>query len=338
VTDASASTGSASAAGAAPVVPVGSVSTSSGALSAVIQGQRGVVVPPDVNDIEHMCALLTACEKLPIPPSIVPPDFAGCVAKMSADLTSPSTLGSSLLVRECGLQSSSCAALRSCALRGADPAACAGRGKQSVVGFCDVDGRALACWHEQVLAVRDCPRGGEQCIVVDGQSTCTLGPCPAGVAEGDKPRCSASGRHLMHCEKGKLASLDCAAFGLKCTAGVDGAAGCSTTGPACAAGAKRCDGTAAVGCYDGHETRVNCAAATMTCAAPATGASAAAVGACFAAPPASGDACDPADRGKCELANVKYCHAGTARSYSCKSLGFSRCEALSSGGGVRCAT
>jgi hypothetical protein len=316
------------------------VSTSSGTSSAVTQGQRGVVVPPDLSDVEHLCALLTACEKLPIPPGIVPTDFAACVAKVSADLTSPSALGSSLLVRECGLQSSSCAALRSCALRGADAATCAGRGKQAVVGFCDVDGRALACWHEQVLAVRDCPRGGEHCIVVDGQATCTLGPCPAGVAEGDKPRCSASGRHLVHCEKGKLASLDCAAFGLKCTSGADGAAGCSTAGPACAAGAKRCEGTSAVGCYDGHETRVDCGAATMTCAAPASGATAAAVGACFyvpPAPPASAEACDPADHGKCEGANVKYCHAGTSRTYSCKSMGFNRCEALS-GGGVRCAT
>jgi hypothetical protein len=337
VTDAAAPMGSASAGRAVPEVPVGSVSTSSGASSALSQGQRGIVVPPDLSDVEHLCALVTACEKLPIPPSIVPPDFAGCVAKVSADLASPSALGSSLLVRECGLQSSSCAALKSCALRGADAATCAGRGKQSVVGFCDVDGRALACWHEQVFSVRDCPRGGEHCIVVDGQATCTLGPCPANVAEGDKPRCSGSGRHLMHCEKGKLASLDCAAFGLKCTTGADGTAGCSTTAAACTAGAKRCDGTLAVGCYDGHETRVDCGAAAMTCAAPASGA-AAAVGACFAAPPASGEPCDPAERAKCEGPNVKYCHSGAPRTYSCKALGFNRCEALSSGGGVRCAT
>ncbi|MGH7439468.1 MAG: hypothetical protein ACRENE_27585 [Polyangiaceae bacterium] len=324
------------ASGTVPEAPVRAGSTSSGTTTAVSQGQRGVAIPPDLSDVEHMCALLTACEKLPVPPSLVAPDFAGCVAKMSAELASPSALGFSLLMRECGLQSSSCAALKSCALRGADPAACAGRGKQAVVGFCDVDGRALACWHEQVLAVRDCPRGGEQCIVVDGQATCTLGACPATVAEGAKPQCSASARHLMHCEKGKLASLDCAAFGLKCLTGADGTAACASAGPACAAGAKRCEGTSAVGCYDGHEARVDCGAASMTCAAPASGAAAAEVGACYAAPPAAG-ACDPAERGKCEGASVKYCHAGTPRTYPCKALGFNRCEALASGGGVRCA-
>jgi hypothetical protein len=217
-------------------------------------------------------------------------------------------------------------------------AVCAGRGKQAVVGFCDVDGRALACWHEQVLAVRDCPRGGEQCIVVDGQSTCTLGACPAAIAEGDKPRCSASGRHLLHCEKGKLASLDCGAFGLQCAVASDGAAGCATTGAACAPGAKRCDGSSgnmAVGCYDGREVKVDCGAAGLTCAST-PGSSP--VGACFSPASPPGDACelgDHAEHAKCDGPNVKYCHAGTPRVYPCKALGFNRCESNASG--VRCA-
>ena len=295
------------------------------------EGQRGSVVPPDLGDLEHMCALLTSCDKLPIPPSLIPPDFAACVAKLAGDLSSPSTVGFSLLMRECGLQSNSCAALRACALRGADPNACAGRGKQAVVGFCDVDGRALACWHEQVLAVRDCPRGGEQCIVASGQSTCTLGPCPSGVVEGDKPRCSASGRHLLHCEKGKLASLDCAAFGLNCSSAADGTAGCATAGASCASGARRCDANTAVGCYDGHEVRVECGAAGLTCSSSAGSTP---IGACYSPAPPPADACDMADHGKCDGASVKYCYAGTPRVYPCKALGFNRCEAQ--GAGVHC--
>jgi hypothetical protein len=298
----------------------------------VILAQRGEVLPPDVSDLEHMCALLESCDKLPVPPSLVPPDFATCVQKMAVEMSAPSAVGFSLMMRECGLESNSCAALRSCALRGASPDACAGRGKQGVVSFCDVDGRSLACWHEQVLAVRDCPRGGEQCVVVEGQATCTLGPCPAGVEGSDKARCSASGRHLLHCEKGKLASLDCAAFGLRCGTSADGTAGCSTAGAACAGSSKRCDGNAAFGCYNGHEVKVDCGAAGMTCASTPGNTP---VGACFSPAPPPTDACDLGDRGKCDGANIKYCYAGKPRSYPCKSLGFGRCDAT--GGSVRCA-
>jgi hypothetical protein len=314
-----------------PAQPASSASLSSPS-SPVAQGQRGQVVPPDLGDLEHMCALLTSCDKLHIPPALIPGDFSACVSKMASEMASPTAVGFSLMMRECGLQSNSCAALRSCALRGANPDTCAGRGKQSVVGFCDVDGRALACWHEQVLAVRDCPRGGEQCIVVDGQATCTLGPCPGDIHEGDKPRCAASGRHLLHCEKGKLASLDCAAFGLKCSTAADGTAGCATAGAACAATSKRCDGPVAVGCYNGHEVRVDCGAAAMTCASSAGNTP---VGACFSPAPPLGEACDLSDRGKCDGASVKYCYDGRPRTYPCKALGFNRCE--SNPGGVHCA-
>ena len=279
-----------------------------------------------------MCALLTSCEKLPIPPSLIPDDFASCVKKMSDEMTSPAAINFSLTMRECGLQSSTCNGLRACAMRGANVEACSGRGKQGVVSFCDVDGRALTCWHDQMLSVRDCPRGGEQCLVVGGQATCTLGPCPAGIGEGDKPRCSASATHLLHCEKGKLASLDCAAFGLKCSVATDGTAACATTGPACTAGPNHCDGSVAVGCLNGHEVRVDCAAAGLACnQMPATGTP---IGACVALPPPSG-ACDPSDRSRCEDANIKYCSGGKPRTYSCKAVGFGRCENAKNG--VHCA-
>jgi hypothetical protein len=301
--------------------------------SLVANAQRSQVVPPAIGDVERMCALLTSCDRLPIPPSLVPDDFASCVKKMSEEMSSPSAVSFSLTIRECGLQSDSCTSLRACAMHGANAEACSGRGKNGVVGFCDVDGRALTCWHDQTLAVRDCPRGGEQCLVVGGQATCSLGPCPGNVVEGEKPRCSPSGTHLLHCEKGKLASLDCAAFGLKCSVSNDGTAGCASSGPSCPAGAARCEGNVSVGCVNGHEVRVDCGAAGLTCSQNASGGTA--VGACVAPPPAGG-ACDPSDKPRCEEgATIKYCAAGRPRAYSCKTTGFTRCDV--SHGGLRCA-
>jgi hypothetical protein len=301
-----------------------------GAMSTfVAHAQRGEVLPPDMDDVEHMCALLTACDRLPIPPGLIPADFQSCLKKFSDDLSSPGAINFSLTMRECGLQSNSCAALRSCALHGASVDACQGRGHQSVVGLCDVDGRAISCWHDQVLAVRDCVRGGEQCVVAGGDAKCTLGPCPGTIKDGDSPQCSASGTHKLQCEKGKLVSLDCAAFGLRCdtTAGV---AGCATSGAACTANSTRCDGRVAVGCVNGHEVRVDCGSSGLSCS-PTPGSTP--VGACVATPPPGG-ACDPSEKARCDGASIKYCNAGKVRSYFCKSLGFGRCD---SKGGVRCA-
>jgi hypothetical protein len=317
----------------APVATTAAGSASGGAgpnSSSAASGLRSQVVPPDIGAVERMCALLTSCDKLPIPRSLVPDDFASCVKKMSDEMSAATAINFSLTLRECGLQSDSCAGLRACALRGASAESCNGRGKQGFVGFCDDAGRALTCWHDQTLAVRDCPRGGEQCIVVGGEATCTLGPC-GGVAEGDKPRCSASGTHLLHCEKGKLASLNCAAFGLKCSVAADGAAGCSTSGPSCAPGAARCDADVAVGCFNGHEVRVDCGAAGLSCSQnPSAGTP---VGACVASPLPSGT-CDAGEKPRCEDANIRYCAAGRPRSYSCKAVGFGRCD--SSRDGIHC--
>ena len=48
----------------------------------------GHVVPADLEDVEHMCALLTACERLPLPAGLVPLDFVGCTRAMYAELAS----------------------------------------------------------------------------------------------------------------------------------------------------------------------------------------------------------------------------------------------------------
>ena len=215
--------------GAGPGTPDGGVLS-----SFVSRAQRGEVAPPDLDEVEHMCALLISCDRLPIPPGLVPSDFQACVKHFTEEMTSATAIQFSLTLRECGLQANSCQGLRACALHGADPAACNGRGKTDRAGVCDVDGRAITCVHEQMVAVRDCGRGGEQCVIAGGEAKCTLGPCPANIKDGDKPICSQSGTHKLQCEKGKLVSLDCAAFGLKCTTGSDGTAACATAGAACA--------------------------------------------------------------------------------------------------------
>jgi hypothetical protein len=292
---------------------------------------QGEVVPPRLGEIEHMCALLTSCDRLPIPPSLIPPDFKSCVTTMANEMTSPTAVNFSLMMRECGLGASSCAGLRGCVLRGANPDECAGRGRQGVVGFCDVDGRALTCWHEQVLSVRDCPRGGEQCAVRQGEALCTLGACPEGVKEGAPPVCSASGTRILRCEHGQLVSLDCTAFGLACGAGANGPT-CVPRTAACIAGAKRCEGNLSVSCYAGHEVRVDCGAAGLECAATPGSVP---VGECASSPPATG-ACDPKSAAKCDGATIRYCNLGKPRSYLCKALGFTRCGAVGPSGGVRC--
>jgi hypothetical protein len=311
--------------------------------AAVTLGQRGFVVPPVVEDVEHMCALLTSCDSLPIPPNLVPSDLASCVRQMRSDMAAPSAVAFSLMLRECGLSANSCSELRTCALRGAKPDTCVGRGRQSVAGFCDIDGRALSCSHDRVQAVRDCPRGGEQCAVRQGEALCTLGACPDGIKEGAPPVCSASGTRILRCEHGQLASLDCTAFGLVCggSAPASGGPAAPTCVPGtapCAAGLKRCDGNVSVSCYAGHEVRVDCGAASLECAPPNTAGQApmntTPVGACFASAPAAG-ACDPQSAARCDGATIRYCDLGKPRGYLCKSLGFTRCGAAT-GGGVRC--
>jgi hypothetical protein len=198
------------------------------------------------------------------------------------------------------------------------------------VGICDLEGRAISCWHEQVLGVRDCPRGGEQCIVREGQADCSLGPCSAENKEGSPSTCSASGTRILQCDHGKLRSLDCAAFGLKCTMD-SGKAGCAPSTAACSGTATRCEGNVSVGCVHGHEVRVDCGAAGLTC----NTAGANAVGACVSPPPAAGEKCDAKEAAKCDGATIKYCFAGKRRSYFCKSLGFDKC--VKDGQTVHCA-
>ena len=290
---------------------------------------QGLVTPPDIEDVEHMCALLTSCSNLPFPASALPSSVPGCVQSMMNELTSPDAVKFNLTIRECGLRANSCSELRSCALRGAAADSCKDRGKNGSVGVCDLDGRAINCAHEKVVGVRDCPRGGEQCVVREGQAACALGPCNGENKEGAPPTCSASGTRILQCDHGKLQSVDCAALGLKCTI-VDGHPGCSPSTQGCSGNAKHCDGNVSVGCMHGHEVRVDCGAAGLTCNATP---GAIAVGACVA-PTSPTDKCDPKDSPRCDGATIKYCFAGRKRSYFCKSLGFGGC--VKDSGAVHC--
>ena len=260
------------------------------------------------------------CTSLPLPASLVPRDFAACVKRISEELSSPAAVTFSLTLRECGLRASSCGALRTCALRGARADVCTGRGKNGSVDMCDGDGRAITCKDERVTLVRDCPRGGEQCVVRDGQAQCALGSCEKDYA----PTCSASGTRVLECKKGKLLSLDCNAFALRCTTS-GGQPHCATTGASCTDGSTRCDGGVAVDCHHGHEVRVDCAQGGLAC-----GGSGATIGACTSAASAS-DACDPATAPRCDGATLKWCAWGKSRSYLCKSKGLSKCVAEDKG-------
>lgn len=291
-----------------------------------------VVTPADIEDVEHMCALLTACDRLPLPAGVVPPTFVACTRALYTELASPSAASFSLTLRECGLRASSCPELRNCALRGAKADVCTGRGKNGTVDMCDGDGRAITCTNERVSLVRDCPRGGEQCVVRDGKAVCALGSCD----KDSPPSCSNSGTRVLECKKGKLVSLDCGAFGLRCVSGASGPV-CGTTGASCTEGSSRCDGTTSVACWHGHEVKVDCGARGLACAGSAQagdGGAPTTVGACAVRAPATG-ACDPSTPPKCDGANIRYCAFGQGRVYLCKSVGLSRC--VSDDKGVRCA-
>jgi hypothetical protein len=315
--------------------------------AAALAAPAAHVTPADLEDVEHMCALLTACERLPLPAAIVPHDFVGCTRTLYAELASPGAVAFSLTLRDCGLRASSCGELRSCALRGAKPDVCTGRGKAGPVDMCDGDGRAVTCNGERVTLVRDCPRGGEQCVVREGHAVCALGSCDKETA----PACSVSGTRVLECKKGKLLSLDCGAFGLQCTSSADGPK-CATAALACREGATRCDGATAVGCWHGHEVRVDCGARGLGCGVGSSSASALAsaslsslgVGACtvLASPPrpagsdaSAPSACDPSAPPRCDGASLRWCAWGQPRSYLCKSVGLQRC--VSDDKGARCA-
>ena len=280
------------------------------------------VSPPVLDDVTSLCALLSGCTNQPVSPSVLADDFASCVKRYAPALGSPAFLGVPLSVRECGLHATSCSVLRDCLLRGVKAEACVGRGKSGSSGMCDTDGRAVICAKEKVLAVRDCPRGGEHCRVRDGEAVCVLDRCTE--ADGAKPKCLGSKK--VGCDKGFLVSVDCAVLDLVCEEGAEGAA-CVPKGAVCKQ--DRCLGDTAVGCFAGKEVGIDCAKAGQTCVERAG-----AFGRCKPPKSDAGPLCG-VDGFRCEGAIIKGCYGATPISFPCGAVGLKRCETFAKG--VRCA-
>jgi len=292
------------------------------------------VKPVAIADVDLMCALLIGCPDVPVP--VPTRDHGACVREILSTLSSPGAIKFSLTVRECGLKAASCQQFRECALRGADPKRCEGRGVNTPapVGFCDLDGRAVRCWHGKVYSVRDCPRGNESCAIRGSDATCILGPC-AKDAELGHATCSNDGQRILQCIGGKIDSMNCSAFGLGCEEMPDGKAECvATSSPRCTGSAKRCDGANYVECVQGHELRVECGAQGMACGATAPKGPRT-VGACVAPEPQK-DKCDPATyETRCAgPAAVQYCASGAIQKVFCKAVGLNRC--VSDGAPAHC--
>lgn len=288
---------------------------------------RGVVVPPALEDVEVMCSLLTGCGDIAFP--LPAQDLPGCVSAAWEALASTDTVRMSLGIRECALRANSCREVRACALAGADPNVCNGRAMKSdtPIGFCDLDGRAVSCFRGMPQFVRDCPRAGEQCSVAAGKPICSLGPCPADMSEEGAAQCSASGQRILRCSDGRLQSRDCSTLGLKCEKLANGKPQCVPSSSKCSVTTHRCDGSTAVGCLDGHEVRVLCDTAKMSCALPNDDDK---IGVC-AAEAAAGPACDKNARARCVGNNIEYCVKGHKRTFLCKTFGFNRCVMGSTG-------
>lgn len=291
------------------------------ATAADAEAPEARVVPPVLDDVATLCALLSGCNGLPIASSALSDDFGACLKRYAPMLASPASFGVSLAVRECGMRAASCSSFRECLLRGVKAEACAGRGKSGPVGMCDADGRAIVCSKEKVAAVRDCPRGGEHCRVREGEAVCVLDRCE--VTEGEKPKCLGSKKTV--CDKGLIASVDCSVLGMVCEEGPEGAA-CVPKGAPC--GGDRCAGGLAIGCFAGREVAVECDKAGFVCSE-----SAGPFGRCQR--PASEPAACTGEALRCDGAAVKGCFGGSIVNFQCAAVGLKKCEIV--GKGVRCA-
>lgn len=315
------------AAPAGSTAPVASATASAAPQSVYIsRAGAGVVLPPSLDDAEAFCALALACKDVPMyPPE---PEFQKCVKTIMAQLSGPDALTASLSIRECGLSATSCTKLRQCALKGAAATACDGVALESdtPIGKCDMDARAITCWRGKVLGVRNCGLADELCVAKGGKADCALvGACPANA----KADWTCAGNRMVKCQDNKFLSIDCSVLNLTCVS-ADGKAACAPAKtPACKAGANTssCKGTDALACVNGKELKVDCGQQGMGCHDPTKAADERTVGLCeMPAPTEKKDACDPAKfESKCEGSAIKYCAAGTIRSYQCKSIGASKC-------------
>lgn len=301
----------------------------------LLKAGTGTVLPPSVDDAEAFCALALACQDVAFYPPA--PDFSGCVQALMDELTIPSAINASLAIRDCGLSATSCKRLRACALKGANPADCAGVAMTSAkpIGKCDLDGRAITCWKGKVLGVRDCSLGDEICSVNDGQADCALaGGCPASA----KADWTCASTRMVKCQNNNFVSVDCKVMNLACVSGTDASGkavvGCAPPGGVACKGDKvTCSGTSAIGCVYGKEVKVACGDQGMTCGDPLKPTDQS-VGVCEM--PVSGTPCDPKKfTSSCKGSAIEYCSHGMVRSFQCKAIGATKCV-LDKGTGPRC--
>ncbi|GAC1351780.1 MAG: hypothetical protein NVSMB1_08120 [Polyangiales bacterium] len=329
-----------------PTSPVGaaspdaSVSSDAGPPTSIYlsRAQSGVVLPPSIEDAEAFCALVLACRDVPMfPPAN---DFTGCVHALMNQLSSPSALTSSVSIRECGLSATSCRSLRACALKGASEKVCDGVALDSKepIGKCDLDARAVTCWRGKVLGVRNCGLADELCVVKDGKSECALaGACPPSA----KADWACAGSRMVKCQDNKFLSIDCKVLSLSCVSALDAsgkqAVGCApATTSSCKSSEKvtcAADNGSAVSCLLGKEVRVACSDQGMSCTESAKAGDRQA-GVCEI--PAGSKPCEVKKfESKCDGSTIKYCSHGSVRTYSCKSIGASKCV-MDKGSGPRC--
>jgi hypothetical protein len=285
----------------------------------------GEVLPPDLEDVEHLCALEVGCDSARgTSPNVAPAsrDLADCIRTHGRRLLSGAEPAGATA---CSLRATTCAELHACATEaeGRAQAACAGKGRDGAVSICDGPTRGLTCSQGRVVQITRCA-SPSTCSIVDGLPACAGAPCRATGAF--RPRCGVDGARMTTCSKGRLLEIDCAARGGRCVE-LEGIAACTPNGEPCQPADARCDGEVAVQCVQGREVRVRCDAVGLSCAR-----SGAEVGCAWRG---VGKPCEVGARATCEGTSVRYCMDGRTRTYACRALGFTRC--LSGADGVRCA-
>lgn len=151
----------------------------------------------------------------------------------------------------------------------------------------------------------DCARYDAGCAYLGSYFACALDKCSG------PTRCRGSSQEV--CLGNALVLVDCARDGQRCEER-DGGARC-VSDVACARGAPgRCEGTVAIACPNGFESRTDCAAnpTRKRCEQ----------GACVE----TGAECSGL-RGSCEGQAVEFCQDGFVRRVDCVSAGFAGCDA-----------
>lgn len=287
----------------------------------------------DREAIVKTCALEVSC----LGDAALLPTVAGCVDDFQLGIGTGAGIffgpSASQLrhIVECGGAASDCDSGLECASFGHGPEYCASHPGSSCDGAVRVVCDAESGW---AVLSEDCADRGLECIDVGGaagsRAVCTDGrSCDPTMDAG--PICE--GSRLVRCTSdGLRSSTDCAGLPIDATCGtyIDDAGaeqtGCVSTGPACVAADARCEGTVAIGCGNGREVRLDCAALVEGhCEAPDGG--------LRCVPDAS--ECSAADPDRCEGPVIVTCVNGRRVQIPCADLSLATC--VEAADGARCA-